>query len=360
MKKLLYFLIFSITVSTFSQTPELFYEDGGDLGPIEIRNGYVYYIDTDEGLKQLDMLNPVEDELLVQTDAIQGDVRYFFWNPEESSVYFGNIFNWYKAPFDTTEITNATLFMNFSFDVYDLKEYNEEYYFPITDIGSFLNSATNIDPFEGGETFGFTGPIVTNIAIEDDIIYYSHGSILHRATLSAFSETMEFLIDFDEPIDQLEVYENKVYVLLMASNSIAIFNTDQPLPWEPDRIITLDSQVYTIENIALADNDLYFTDSNQGNIFLFREEVLSIQDIVQSDFLIFPNPVEDILMLQIQGVDIKELRILDTNGKIIASNNDGISVGESIIDVSYLSKGIYFAHFISKDDRTIVKRFIKK
>lgn len=358
MKKLLYFLTFSITISTFSQTPELFYEDGGNLGPIQFRNGYVYYIDTDEGLKQLDMLNPVEDELLVQTDAIQGDVRYFFWNPEESSVYFGNIFFWYKAPFDTTEISNATLFMDFSFDVYDLKEYDEKYFFPITDVGSFLNSATNIDPFEGGVTLGFTDPTVTNIAIEDDIVYYSHGSTLQRATLSDFSETIEFLIDFNEPIDQLEVYENKMYTLLKESNRIAIFNTDQPLPWEPDRIIALDSQVYTIENIALADNDLYFTDSNQGSIFLFREEVLSIQDVVQSDFLIFPNPVGDMLTLQVQNTEIKELRIYDVNGSIVSLNVYN-EIGNKL-DVSPLSKGVYIAHIVLKDSKELYMRFIKK
>lgn len=358
MKNILYLVTLLITISALSQTPELFYEDGGNLGPIQFRNGYVYYIDTAEGLKQLDMLNPVEDELLVQTDAIQGDVRYFFWNPEESSVYFGNIFKWYKAPFDTTEISNAALFMDFSFDVYDLKEYDEKYFFPITDVGSFLNSTTNIDPFEGGVTFGFTDPIVTNIAIEDDIVYYSHGSTLQRATLSDFSETIEFLIDFNELIDQLEVYENKMYTLLKESNSIAIFNTDQPLPWEPDRIITLDSQVYTIENIALVDNDLYFTDSNQGNIFLFREEVLSIQDVSFSDVLIFPNPVEDILTLQNQNVTIKELRILDMSGSVV-SLYKADEIGEHL-DVRLLSKGVYIAHFVMSNAQDQFVRFIKK
>ncbi|MEP0263662.1 T9SS type A sorting domain-containing protein [Dokdonia sp.] len=355
MKKSLYFLIFSITVSTFSQTPELFYEDGGDLGPIEIRNGYVYYIDQNIGLKQLSLFDPNE-ALLIATAP--GGVAYIFWNPDESSVYFGNIFHWYKAPFDTTEITNATLFMDFSFDVYDLKEYNEEYYFPITDIGSFLNSTTNIDPFEGGETFGFINPIVTNIAIEDDIIYYSHGSTLHRATLSTFSETMEFLIDFDEPIDQLEVQGDYLYALLKESNSVAIFDRNQPAPLAPVNFITLDPTIYTIENLVIDHTDLYFTDSNQGSIFVIADAALSLEEHASFAPSIFPNPVADDLFFQ--GENISELRILDTNGKIITSNKDGMSEGEYIIDVSYLSKGVYFAHFISKDDKTIIKRFIKK
>ena len=361
MKNILSYLIFLITIPVFSQTPTLFYEDGGDLGPIQIRNEYVYYIDYNEGLKQLDLSNPTEDQLLVSTDEIDGDIKYFFWNADESYVYFGNIATrWYKAPFDITEMSDATLFMDFnSQQVYDLKEYNEQYFFPFTDIGTFLFKVTDIDPFEGGAEIGFTGPIVTNVAVEDDILYYSHGNTLHRATITSFDETMELLIDFEEFIDQLEVYENRVYALLKATNSIIIFNADQSLPWEPESTITLDTQEYTIENIAIHENDLYFTDSNQGSVFIFTEEVLSATETpIISNFLISHNLVEDILTLQIQETEIKELYILDINGRVIASYNEGKV--STYLNISFLSKGMYIAHFVMMDDTDVFTRFIKK
>ncbi|WP_299681701.1 T9SS type A sorting domain-containing protein [uncultured Dokdonia sp.] len=359
MKNILSVFIFLLTVHVFSQTPVLFYEDGSDhLGPIEIRNDYVYYIAQQEGLKQVALLNPTEAQLLVNIEEIPRDIKYFFWNPDESYVYFGDVFNWFKAPFDTAEISDASLFMDFnSQQLYDLKVYNDEYFFTFSDFGSLFFRLTDIDPYGDGSIFGDSGVHVKNIAVADDIIYYDEGTRLHRAEISSFNTTKELLIDVGAFIDQLEVHGNLVYVLFRDSNSITIFDTSQSAPWIFSRTITLDPEVYQIENITLHDNKLYFTDNVQGAIFFFPEEVLSVKNTsVLSDILITPNPVADILTLQMQGLE--KLHILDVNGRIITTYIEDTM--HTYLDVSFLAKGMYIAHFVMKDEKNIFKRFIKK
>ncbi|MFT5892916.1 MAG: hypothetical protein ACI9Y7_003031 [Dokdonia sp.] len=349
----------------FSQNPELFYEDGGDLGSIEIRNEYVYYIDQNEGLKQLSLSDPNEAVLLVNTP---GGVKHIFWNPDESNVYFGYIFLWYRAPFSTSEVSEASFFMDFtSQSFFDIKQYNNEYYGAFSDVGTFFFKLTNIDPIEGAIGLGSSEGSVRNIAVSGTAFYFSDDITdnvndddfgLYRATIGSFEETRELLVDFNEPISQLETQENFVYVLLQESNSIAVFDSNQPDPWIPINVITLDPSIYTIENIVIDDTDLYFTDSNQGAIFLLTDAALSLEENTSFTPFIFPNPVVDNLFFQGEGVS--ELRILDTNGRIVVSNKGSETGSESVIDVSHLSKGVYIAHFILKDDKSIVKRFIKK
>ena len=157
----------------------------------------------------------------------------------------------------------------------------------------------------------------------------------------------------------MEVFENKIYALLKATNSIIIFNADQSLPWEPESTITLDTQEYTIENIAINENDLYFTDSNQGTVFVFTEEVLSTTETsIPPNFLISHNLVEDVLTLQIQEAEIKELYIRDINGRVITVYTE--EKMNTYLNVSFLSKGMYIAHFVMMDNKNIFEHFIKK
>lgn len=359
-----FFLIFS-TFLLFSQNPELFYEDGGELGSIEIRNDYVYYIDQNQGLKQLSLSNPDEAALRVTTPE---GVKHIFWNPDESNVYFGYVTYWYRAPFSTSEVSEASFFMDFtSQSFFDIKQYNNEYYGAFSDVGTFFFKMTNIDPFDGALGIGSSEGMVRNIAVNMTIFYFSDRIVetansddfgLYGATIGSFEETKELLVNFDEPIGQLEVQDTIVYVLLKESNSIAVFDSNQPVPWTPINFITLDPSVYTIENIAVNDTDLYFTDSNQGAIFRITDAALSLEENTSFVKLLFPSPADDTLFFQ--GEDIRELRIIDTNGSIVASSKDPAIIGTGIIDVSYLSKGVYTVHFISKAGRDIIKRFIKK
>jgi len=371
MKFTLKCILFFTTPIVFSQTPELFYQDGGELGPVEIRNEYLYYVDQNEGLKQLSISNPNEALVLVTIDEVSEDVAYIFWGLDESSVYFGDIFGWYRAPFSTTQTSEASSYLYFnSQSAFDVKLYNNEYYVSFYDLGTGLMKLTNIDPVAGVEDIGGSLAPVWNIATNGITFYYSDEVIqnddndddenfgLYGATIGSFNQTKELLFNFNEPIHQLELQENFLYVLLQESNSIVVFDSNQPDPWVPINFITLDPSIYTIENIVIDQTDVYFTDSNQGAIFLLADAALSLEENASFTPLIFPNPVADYLFFQSERVH--GLRILDTNGKILTSVIGGQITNQSSIDVRNLSKGVYIAYFTLEDGQHVVKRFIKK
>jgi hypothetical protein len=77
------------------------------------------------------------------------------------------------------------------------------------------------------------------------------------------------------------------------------------------------------------------------------------------DVLLYPNPVNDMLTLQIPNTnDVYVYEILDITGKVIkiVSNKDGINK----FDLSNLTKGYYFIKATNQTSNTIItKRFIK-
>lgn len=367
MKEVFYFLFFLLSGFSFSQTPTLFYEDGGDLGPIEVRDEYIYYIDQNVGLKQLSLITPEQSSLLVNTETING-IAHIFWGVDGSQVYFSNIFAWYRSSFDNNQLHEASFYRDFaSQKVWDIKNYGNEYILAFSDIGTFYGILTNVDPLMASQGLGSSESFSRNIIINTTTVFASDKPIdgdnsedhgLFRGTIDAYNDTKELLYDFEEPIHQLEIWEDFVYILLRESNSIVVFDITQETPWIPLHFISLDTSTYTIENIVIHDGDIYFTDSQQGNIFVFTEESLSVQDVLLSDLLIFPNPVEDFLRLQVGDVAIKELRILDIHGRIVSSyENDQI---QEHFDMRFLSKGIYIAHFMLDDNQNVFTRFIKK
>lgn len=83
---------------------------------------------------------------------------------------------------------------------------------------------------------------------------------------------------------------------------------------------------------------------------------------LKTDFAIFPNPVTDLLNIEISALetDNVELIILNTTGQIVFSNKENIYSGQNVFnyDVSSLSKGIYLINIYGNEIYK-VKKFIK-
>ena len=83
------------------------------------------------------------------------------------------------------------------------------------------------------------------------------------------------------------------------------------------------------------------------------EDVLSISGEVS--IKVYPNPVID--KVSISGVEMKEIHLLDLEGRVIRQET-----ARSIIrwDLSDLSEGMYLIRIETMDDETITKRILKK
>ena len=81
--------------------------------------------------------------------------------------------------------------------------------------------------------------------------------------------------------------------------------------------------------------------------FSVSGSMTSVEDVQPSNIVVYPNPTQDVLM--IQGIEAQALRVYDLQGRMLLQQ-EGTQIG-----VSQLSKGTYLLQI-----GTQVVRFIKK
>jgi len=91
--------------------------------------------------------------------------------------------------------------------------------------------------------------------------------------------------------------------------------------------------------------------NNAGNLVTVSSTA-SIDEFQRNRISIYPNPVENELTIEAEGLGIDFVTILDLSGRVIVENIDATET----INVSTLKQGLYF---LRTNDRRIVK-FIKK
>jgi hypothetical protein len=82
------------------------------------------------------------------------------------------------------------------------------------------------------------------------------------------------------------------------------------------------------------------------------EDVTGVFDVNKSDFVLYPNPANDIITIS-SDLDIESIEILTSAGQIVLSSNT------KSVDVNNLTPGIYYARVSSSEAISVIK-FIKK
>lgn len=113
----------------------------------------------------------------------------------------------------------------------------------------------------------------------------------------------------------------------------------------------------------------YFVENEDGTLHLslssgsfctatFTNELLSNEEVMVDSIFLYPNPVKDNLLIENPDLNITEISVTDTNGKLLMYKN----VNEKTIrlDFNSLSKGIYIVNFKSKEKAIGSKKIIKK
>jgi hypothetical protein len=86
-------------------------------------------------------------------------------------------------------------------------------------------------------------------------------------------------------------------------------------------------------------------------------DVLSVEEFKSDLFKVFPNPTSSNLTIQ-SKVNIREIRIIDINGRLL-NNFDAINEDQEIsISVENLSNGVYFLRLQIENSEQII-RFVK-
>jgi len=99
--------------------------------------------------------------------------------------------------------------------------------------------------------------------------------------------------------------------------------------------------------------------SDENHKLFFSEKVLSVEENqLEKVISIYPNPSKEFVNIDVKSnsIEIYEVSIIDFQGRIICNNLNDFKT----IDISKLSKGIYFVKVVSKNKTSITKKIIKE
>lgn len=97
-------------------------------------------------------------------------------------------------------------------------------------------------------------------------------------------------------------------------------------------------------------------EATPGFTMHFSQNLLSTPEISQTTIRLYPNPASQYILVETGGETIKNVQVVDLNGRrMTIANIESLSR----FDVSHLSGGIYFLK-IETNNGTILKRFIKQ
>ena len=89
--------------------------------------------------------------------------------------------------------------------------------------------------------------------------------------------------------------------------------------------------------------------------FVYSEDcTLAVDDNLQSQFVIYPNPTSDIINIS-SGEPINKIKVFDALGRLVLEEDNS----SNQIDVTCLSTGLFFVK-IETDQGTLVKKIIKE
>ncbi len=74
---------------------------------------------------------------------------------------------------------------------------------------------------------------------------------------------------------------------------------------------------------------------------------------------IFPNPVADFVIIETNGIDVREIVLLNSLGQTLRTIHTEGSLTSEKIDLSCLKRGVYFVKISSKNGKSTIKKIIK-
>jgi hypothetical protein len=127
------------------------------------------------------------------------------------------------------------------------------------------------------------------------------------------------------------------------------------------------STTYTIVNAQESDSGVYYCEITnptvpdlvivRANINLLVDSNLSIEDIENNTFSIYPNPTANWLNIAGNSLINSKAEVYDLNGRLVISKK--IKSNITILNVETLSPGVYVMKMTNEQNATTTKRFIK-
>ena len=157
-------------------------------------------------------------------------------------------------------------------------------------------------------------------------------------------------LDFSTNVNLLEVFcnDNELTSLNLANGNNTSINFVNFINNPNLTCIQVDDVTYSTSNWTSIDSQTSFNTNCSGGSVEVNEETKLVLNV-------YPNPVQNQLLIQLEDKQIIEIEILDYSGRIIRSLSQNIKS----IDVSDLNKGIYILK-VSTYNEIYMNQFIKQ
>jgi len=103
--------------------------------------------------------------------------------------------------------------------------------------------------------------------------------------------------------------------------------------------------------------ELYIANIQNGNIYKIIDTSLNTNEFQKNEISVYPNPASDELFVKNENnIELSSIKITDLTGKTVAYQNSQLSS----INISNLSKGMYFVTIEEKNGNIVTSKIIKQ
>lgn len=158
-----------------------------------------------------------------------------------------------------------------------------------------------------------------------------------------------------------------LYSLVWTANSMKIY-MDNILVNEMATFSPFQDEFYILLNVAMGGslggaipNNFTQDEMEIDYVRVYQENALSTIDYVQEDIKVYPNPVTNLLNIELNHFDIKkgELQVFDVSGRKIANKTFRIDGDTLKFRTSSLQTGVYFIKLLLENGKTETIKFLK-
>lgn len=158
--------------------------------------------------------------------------------------------------------------------------------------------------------------------------------------------------------------KNDVWLISAIYNSlppISLFKYNG-LEWSEFRIDEVfdfsGNEIFSLLSLAVDIKNNVWIGTNKG-LIKFNETTTNVENSTENDISLYPNPVNDILTIDLEGKHATSYSITDVYGRELIVENTPLS-GSNNIDIRTLISGTYFISIELSDSKTITSKFVKE
>jgi hypothetical protein len=235
-----------------------------------------------------------------------------------------------------------------------------------TDIYSFDATQGSPTPILENSDIGLNNVVVDDMEVYNNTLYMSTRDYgIKSLDLSSGASTLEdYVIGLNSNKGTFLSQNNELYICNAHQiEKIDITDSNPSLQFIGENTTYEDmyeGEPYyaNFRDVILIGNTLYMTLEEQGKVVTLTDETLSNDNFLanRNSMKVYPNPVKDILHVNIPNEVIKSVELYNLNGQKLNT----FDFGFEHLSVGHLSEGLYIFKVSTVEGKTQILKFVKQ